>query len=105
MFDCVLFAELVCGPPQALNKADAIVAASSALRMLFPFSVLWRCPAVVDHLDQCREVPVPAAAVHEALVKLLSLGTHRSVGADLPGGFGGKLQVFQHQRGREAPFV
>ena len=42
-------------------------------------------PAVVDHLDQRREVLVRPAAVDEALVKLLGLAAHRRVGA----GFGG----------------
>src|SRR5581483_8385247 len=62
-------------------------------------------PAVVDHFDDCREILVAATPVDEALVQLLRLAAHRRIGAYVPGGFGGKLQVLEHQCRRESALI
>ena len=68
-------------------------------------SVRGHLPAVVDHLDQRREILARAATVDEALVELLGFAAHRRVGAGFLGRFHRQLEVLEHQCRREAAVV
>src|SRR6478609_4264946 len=72
---------------------------------LLSLLLLGHFPTVVDHLDEAGKILVAAAAVDEALVKLLGFPTHRRIGADAARSVFGKLQVLQHQGSSEPAFI